>query len=100
MSDASAGNPTSGGQSAGPPFSTTVKPYFTACYRQHMIDAGGFDLWDAGDVQDQFDPIDGAVASGSMPPGDDECGPKWEQSKIDQFRKAFKAWKDGGFNPN
>jgi hypothetical protein len=100
MSDASAGNPAHGGPNAGPPFSTTVKPHFSECHRRHMIDVGGFDLWDPGDVQDQYDAIDGAVASGSMPPGDPECGPAWDSATIDKFRKDFSAWKDGGFNPN
>ncbi|MDQ5837781.1 MAG: hypothetical protein M3379_13475 [Acidobacteriota bacterium] len=99
MSNASAGNPASGGSSAGPPFSTTVKPYFTNCYRQHMNNLG-IDLWDAGDVESNYDAIDGAVASGSMPPGDDECGPAWDKDRIDKFRKDFAAWKAGGFNPN
>jgi hypothetical protein len=100
MSDASAGNYGSGGPNAGPPFSTTVKPHFSECHRRHMIDAMGLDLWDPGDVQDQYDAIDGSVASGRMPPGDPECGPAWDQATKDNFRKDFSAWKAGGFNPN
>ena len=105
MQGASSGDPTyggsgaGGGANAGPPFSTTVKPYFTECYRQHMIDMG-FDLWSPGDCKDQFDSIFGAVKSGHMPPDkSDGCEGKWDSNTIQKFLKDFQAWKDGGFNP-
>jgi hypothetical protein len=88
-------------------FNTDIKPYFTELDRNKMMDSDHtfgiitFDLWSASDVQNNWDAINGAISSGSMPPPGsppDTDGP-WEQSKIDKFVKDFQAWKDGGFQP-
>jgi hypothetical protein len=84
-------------------FARTIKPFFTDVDRQAMIDPVHtfgvitFDLWSPTDCRDNWDAINNAIASGSMPPpGDGSDGP-WPQAKIDQFAGLFKAWKDGGF---
>jgi hypothetical protein len=51
-------------------FSNHIKPYFTPCYRAHMIK--GFDLWDYDSVKSRYSEIRTRVEDGSMPaPG---CG--------------------------
>ena len=42
-------------------FQTTIKPYFTACYRTHMLNVMDLDLWSAQAVQSNWDIIDQAV---------------------------------------
>lgn len=71
-------------------FVSTVKPFFTDCYRQHMMFM--FDLWDASAVQQNWQAIHDSVASGSMPaPG---CPGTFDQNA---FLAAFQCWKDQGF---
>lgn len=71
-------------------FASTVKPFFTDCYRQHM--SFMFDLWDPTAVQNNWQGIHDAVASGSMPaPG---CPGTFDQNA---FLTAFQCWKDQGF---
>jgi len=71
-------------------FASTVKPFFTDCYRQHMMFM--FDLWDATTVQNNWQAIHDAVANGSMPaPG---CPGTFDKNG---FLTAFQCWKDQGF---
>ena len=95
-------------QSAPVSFAATIKPYFTALDRQQMMDAGHtgestLDLWDPGQVQQNFDSIFNVIDSGLMPPAPstnppDSDGP-WSNDKIAQFESDFNAWKAGGFQP-
>ena len=49
-------------------FAGTIKPYFTACYRAHMMHHGDqFDLWDPAAVQFEWPQIITAVTNGTMP---------------------------------
>ena len=71
-------------------FASTIKPFFTQCYQQHM--SFMFDLWNPTDVQNNWQGIHDAVASGSMPaPG---CPGTFDQNA---FLTAFQCWKDQGF---
>jgi hypothetical protein len=71
-------------------FASTVKPFFTDCYRQHMLFM--FDLWDPAAVQQNWQAIHDSVAGGSMPaPG---CPGAFDQNA---FLAAFQCWKDQGF---
>lgn len=73
-------------------FASTIKPFFTQCYQQHM--AFMFDLWNPTDVQNNWQAIHDAVSSGSMPaPG---CPGTFDQNA---FLLAFQCWKDEGFPP-
>jgi len=73
-------------------YAAVVKPFFTDCYRSHMLFM--FDLWDAAQVQANWQQIHDAVQSGSMPsPG---CPGTFNQSG---FMQAFQCWKDQGFPP-
>jgi len=84
-------------------FSTDIRPYFTACYRAHMIEFGGFDLWSQADVQANFDGILSRVSDGSMPipAGQDGACPEggWDVLTRNQFTADFQSWKDGAFQP-
>jgi hypothetical protein len=71
-------------------FASTIKPFFTDCYQQHMLFM--FDLWNPTDVQNHWQDIHDAVAGGSMPaPG---CPGTFDQNA---FLTAFQCWKDQGF---
>ena len=73
-------------------FASTVKPFFTDCYQQHMSTM--FDLWNPTDVQNNWQAIHDAVNSGSMPaPG---CPGTFDKNA---FLTAFQCWKDQGFPP-
>ena|SRR2546423_13334944 len=90
------------GSTAGPSFATTIKPYFTECYRSHKSDPdmvpSPFDLWSASDVQKRWNSINNAVQRGFMPPSADQgCEGSWDAAKKAQFQKDFLAWKTGGF---
>lgn len=83
-------------------FTTDIRPYFTACFRAHMIEFGQFDLWVKDDVQQRFDVIRMRVKNKSMPP--DPGGPipacpegGWDQLTRDQFIADFDEWKAGDF---
>lgn len=71
-------------------FASTVKPFFTDCYRQHMMFR--FDLWDPTAVQNNWQAIHDAVANGSMPAAG--CPGTFDQNA---FLTAFQCWKDQGF---
>jgi hypothetical protein len=77
-------------------FQSTIKPFFTACYRSHMIDVAGLDLWDASAVQSNWDPINAAVTSGSMPKAGCAEG-TWDPKTKTLFLSDFLAWKNAGF---
>ena len=78
-------------------FQKTIKPYFTPCYRAHMMMYGNkFDLWDAAAVQGEWDMINTQVGAGNMPaPGCPEG--VWDDMTRDRFVRDFQAWKDAGF---
>lgn len=77
-------------------FQSTIKPFFTACYRSHMLNVMGLDLWDAGAVQGGWDDINGAVTNGSMPKAGCPEG-VWDQRTQQLFLGDFLAWKNAGF---
>jgi hypothetical protein len=79
-------------------FVSTVKPYFTACYRAHMIRYKHLDLWDAEAVQAKFDAIHQQVSDGGMPMAGCPEG-VWDQLTRQQFLSDLKAWKAAGFPP-
>ena len=84
--------------SSGPPFTTTIKPYFTECYREHM--SFMFDLWNPSEVCANYDSISEAVKDGRMPPPADQgCEGEWDDAKKKKFLNEFAAWHDGGCNP-
>lgn len=88
------GGGTGGGYGTQPScgFASTVKPFFTDCYQQHM--SFMFDLWNPTDVQNNWQAIHDAVNSGSMPaPG---CPGTFDKNA---FLAAFQCWKDQGFPP-
>jgi hypothetical protein len=85
-------------------FAATIKPYFTQLDRQMMMDSthtAGFtiDLWDAAQVQKQFNLIAKVVARGQMPPPPPDSDGPWPPAKITQFGIDFTAWQAGGFQP-
>lgn len=76
-------------------FEKDVKPYFTAKDQDHMLNmAGMFDLWNAEDVQNNFDDILDSLMAGRMPRGN-----PWPQDKRNKFKATFESWKSGGFQP-
>jgi hypothetical protein len=84
-------------------FARDIKPYFTACYRAHMIDATGLDLWSESKVKDKFQSIVDIVEAKEMPPDASQgrACPEggWDELTRTQFLNDFRAWKDGGFQP-
>jgi len=73
-------------------FAAVVKPFFTDCYRNHMMFM--FDLWDPNQVQQNWQVIHDAVANGSMPAAG--CPGTFNQAG---FLQAFQCWKDQNFPP-
>ena len=82
-------------------FSKDIRPYFTACYRAHMIKFRRFDLWLQDEVQPRWQDIFDNVEAGQMPPDRDSPGacPEggWDAITRAQFLKDFQSWKDGAF---
>jgi hypothetical protein len=73
-------------------FASTIKPFFTDCYHQHM--SFMFDLWDANAVKTHWQQIHDTVNSGHMPaPG---CPGTFDKQG---FLDAFQCWKDQNFPP-
>jgi hypothetical protein len=73
-------------------FASTIKPYFTPCYRAHMLSysQGHLDLWDPATVQSQWQPIFNKVSSGDMPASG--CGEgQWDPTTQQQFMNDFQA---------
>jgi hypothetical protein len=77
-------------------FQSTIKPFFTACYRTHMLNVMDLDLWDPSAVQSSWDDINGAVSSGSMPRAGCPEG-VWDEATKTLFLNDFLAWKNAGF---
>ena len=80
-------------------FEHIIKPYFTPCYRAHMIKMGPrIDLWDYDAVRDPrtFQRIRDSVEGEFMPA---EGCPEgvWDNHTRAQFLVDFDAWKAGGF---
>ena len=79
-------------------FQSTVKPYFTPCYRTHMLNVTNLDLWDPAAVQAAWDAINGVVTAGRMPvPGCPEG--VWDANTTASFLRDFLAWKNANFPP-
>ncbi|MBV8093072.1 MAG: hypothetical protein JOY71_07550 [Acetobacteraceae bacterium] len=80
-------------------FASTIKPYFTDCYHQHMLTAPTpIDLWDPKAVQQKFPLIKAKVESGDMPASGCPEG-VWDPKKQNQFLSDFEAWKNAGYPP-
>jgi hypothetical protein len=79
-------------------FQSTIKPFFTACYRAHMLDIMSLDLWDASAVQSNWDDINTAVSNGSMPKTGCPEG-VWDEGTKTLFLSDFLAWKNWGYPP-
>lgn len=75
-------------------FDSVIKPYFTPCYRAHMI--RGLDLWDYDTVKQKWQDIHDTVKNKSMPRAGCPEG-VWDDSTRDQFIADFVAWKAAGF---
>lgn len=86
-----------------PSFDRDIKPYFTPCYRAHMIHYRKFDLWIRDTVKNKFDDIKAEVETGNMPPPKEAPGacPEggWDDITRAQFLVDFDAWKAGQFLP-
>ena len=81
-------------------FLSHIKPYFTPCYRAHMLNAtgGDLDLWEFDNVKDQWPNIKSLVS----PPGKSMprvgCGEGvWDDLTRTQFLKDFEDWKAAQF---
>jgi hypothetical protein len=77
-------------------FQSTVKPFFTACYRAHMLNVLSLDLWDASAVQSSWNDINQQVTSLQMPKAGCPEG-VWDAGTRAQFLSDFLAWKNAGF---
>jgi hypothetical protein len=75
-------------------FDTVIRPYFTPCYRAHMISS--LDLWDYDTVKQEWQRIHDSIKTKSMPRAGCAEG-VWDDLTRDQFIKDFVAWKAGGF---
>ena len=77
-------------------FAANIMPYFTTCYRQHMLFF--CDLWSAADVQANWQDIHDTVSNGSMPrPGCPEG--VWDAAQRQKFLSDFANWQTEGFPP-
>ena len=76
-------------------FENTIKPYFTPCYRAHMLNYNStIDLWDPAVVQQRWGQINNMVQGGTMPA--EGCGEGvWDTITQQQFLSDFAAWKSG-----
>lgn len=81
-----------------PGFQSTIKPFFTPCYRSHMISVMDLDLWDPDQVQSNWDGINSAVTAGTMPKAGCPEG-VWDKPTQKPFLADFLAWKNAGFPP-
>ena len=80
-------------------FASTIKPYFTPCYRAHMLKYGPqIDLWDPAVVKSAWNGIFNAVTGGSMPAAGCPEG-VWDSMVQAQFLKDFQAWKAAAYPP-
>lgn len=79
-------------------FQSTIKPFFTACYRTHMLNVMALDLWDPGAVQTNWDMINTSVTSGRMPKRGCPEG-VWDAATKALFLSDFLAWKNANYPP-
>lgn len=78
-------------------FNDLIRPYFTPCYRAHMLKISRpLDLWDPDAVKTNWQLIFDAVESGFMPMSGCGEGVFDTQTKA-QFLSDFQGWKDTGF---
>ena len=75
-------------------FEGTIKPYFSECYRKHMMFF--CDLWVLNDCKTKWQEINDSIVDGSMPKAGCPEG-VWNDQKRKQFLSDFETWKDGGF---
>jgi len=76
-------------------FDTVIRPYFTPCYRAHMVPAN-LDLWDYDTVKQAWQAIHDSVKNKKMPVAGCAEG-VWDDRTRDQFIADFVAWKAAGF---
>jgi hypothetical protein len=76
-------------------FDTVIRPYFTPCYRAHMLH-GNLDLWAFDTVKQEWQAIHDVVKTKKMPQAGCAEG-VWDDVTRDQFIADFLAWKAGGF---
>jgi len=80
-------------------FGNTIKPYFSPCYRAHMMMYGDkFDLWDPAAVQAEWNQIYNQVYGHHMPQAGCPEG-VWDDMTRARFLDDFQAWKAAGFPP-
>lgn len=77
-------------------FLKDIKPYFSACYRQHMLFM--LDLWLASDVQGNWQGIYDSVETKQMPRAGCPEG-VWDDVTRQRFLTEFSAWKSDGYLP-
>ncbi len=78
-----------------PSYAEDIKPLFTQMDRDHMVTAGGFDLWKFDDVKARAARIHATLQAGTMPPKGTEPEAPWSAEKVALFRE----WIDGGCRP-
>lgn len=78
-------------------FNYLIRPYFTPCYRAHMLKYGPrIDLWDHDVVKTNWQSIFDAVEAENMPA--QGCGEGiWDNDTRAQFLKDFQDWKNAGY---
>ena len=78
-------------------FAGTIKPYFSPCFRAHMLRYGDqFDLWDPVQVQSEWQPIHDQVSNNAMPAAG--CPDSaWDAQTRAQFLSDFEAWQAANF---
>lgn len=77
-------------------FLSTIKPFFTPCYRTHMLNVMDLDLWDPNAVKASWDDINDSVVSKDMPRAGCPDG-VWDDATRNLFLADFLAWKNAGF---
>jgi hypothetical protein len=79
-------------------FQSTIKPFFTACYRTHMLNVLDLDLWDPAACQTSWQDIRDSVDNKSMPRAGCPEG-VWDDNTRALFLRDFDAWKAANFPP-
>jgi hypothetical protein len=77
-------------------FAANIKPYFTDCYRKHMLFF--CDLWSADDVQSNWQDIYDRVSDGSMPRAGCPEG-VWDKTTQQKFLSDFTDWQNANYPP-
>jgi len=80
-------------------FDLVIKPYFTPCYRAHMIKFGPrIDLWDYDVVKQNWQLIhDAVIPPGNFMPRKGCPEGVWDDDTRNQFITDFIVWKNGGY---